>query len=248
MEADITVFDEVDSTNTILEHKAREGCPEGTCVVAFSQTKGQGRSGRSFYSPDGGNLYMSFLVRPKSNGSDLLTVIAAVSVVEGIDHVLGKDTGIKWVNDIYSEGKKVCGIIAKAFNAGTADMYVVVGIGINIYESDVIPDDIKDIYASVMKKSCDLSVQEAKDQALMLARFIKDRFFFYHKEGSRSDIIGKYKAKSVVIGRDVFYLSGDSVTKAHVVDIDDEGSIVLMTDDGLMHYRDGEIRIRYTDD
>ena len=89
METDLIVYDEVDSTNTVLEKLADEGAPEGTCVIALSQTKGQGRSGRSFFSPEGGNLYMSMLLRPDTDERfDKITMAAAVAVSEAIDESL----------------------------------------------------------------------------------------------------------------------------------------------------------------
>ena len=82
MEADIRVIEVVDSTNIRVAALADEGAPEGTCVVAFCQQKGQGRSGRTFFSPEGGNLYMSLLLRPKSEEqTDHITVAAAVAAL-----------------------------------------------------------------------------------------------------------------------------------------------------------------------
>ena len=126
METDLKIFDTVDSTNDTLKELADKGAAEGTCVLAFCQRKGQGRSGRRFFSPDGGNMYMSLLLRPGNlESSDMITVTAAVAVVSAIKEVFGKDTGIKWVNDIYFGKKKICGIIATAYNIGTDDMYII---------------------------------------------------------------------------------------------------------------------------
>ena len=246
MEADIKIYDVVDSTNTTLEEMAKEGAPEGTCVVALAQRKGQGRSGRTFFSPGGGNLYMSFLLRPEADKAGMLTVTAAVCVVEAIKEIFGTDTGIKWVNDITCRGKKVCGIVAQAHNYGSDDMYVVIGIGINIYESDDVPHEIKDIYASLIGKRCDLGEKEQKEQALILARKILERFSYHHEKRNMAEVIDIYRQHCCVTGRTVEYVYGDRTFRAKVLGIDDTGGIILDEDGVATTYHDGEIRITPT--
>ena len=111
---DIIVVDSVESTNTALKQMAADGADEGTVLIAKSQTKGRGRLGRSFVSDDGG-LYLSLLLRPKSSAeaSLLITVAAAVSVAVAIENICQKNCQIKWVNDIYLNGKKVSGILTE---------------------------------------------------------------------------------------------------------------------------------------
>ncbi len=248
METDIKVYDTVDSTNTTLEEMADKGAPEGTCVIAFRQLKGQGRSGRTFFSPRGGNLYMSFLVRPSHEKTDMLTVTAAVATVEAIKETLGLTTGIKWVNDILYHDRKVCGIIAKAHNFGSRDFYVVVGIGINIYENDDIPADIEGRYGSLMERGCDLEQKDADEHSVELAKNILSRFSFYYVSDDNTGIIDVYRKYCIVIGRDVEYVYGNESFSARVCGIDETGGIIL-EENGTKHtYHDGEIRIRYGHD
>ncbi|MBQ4151125.1 MAG: biotin--[Clostridia bacterium] len=61
----ITRFGEVTSTNDIAKNLAEDGAPEGTVIIADKQTKGRGRMGRSFLSPEGTGLYMSIILRPE---------------------------------------------------------------------------------------------------------------------------------------------------------------------------------------
>ncbi len=246
METDIIVYDVVDSTNTIIEEMAGEGAAEGACVVAFAQTSGQGRSGRSFYSPPGGNLYMSFLLRPRNEDTGMLTVTAAVATVEAIRSVFDISTGIKWVNDIIYNDRKVCGIIARAQNYSTDDMYVTVGMGINIYESDDVPADIKGRYGTLTGEKCPLDKEKTRKQSLKLARTILDIFMGYYKNGFLN-VMDKYRQNSVVIGRMVEYVQGESTKTAKVTGIDDDGSIMLDENGRISSYRDGEIRIRTAD-
>ena len=147
---ELDVFDTVDSTNTVCLKRASGGDRRTYAAVAGGQTRGRGRRGRSFFSPDGTGLYMSILLRPSGLTADQavrFTTVAAVAVSEAIETVAGRSATVKWVNDIYVGGRKACGILTEAsFNPedGTLD-YAVVGIGINVYEPQGgFPEEIKD--------------------------------------------------------------------------------------------------------
>ena len=108
----VVVFDEVDSTNTVAKSIAEQGANEWTVVISSRQTGGRGRLGRSFFSPDGTGLYMSIILRP-SFGVDAalnITASAAVAVTRAIEKLTDKVPLIKWVNDVFVDGKKVCRI------------------------------------------------------------------------------------------------------------------------------------------
>ena len=119
---------ETDSTNRVAKELARQGAKHGTAVLARRQSAGRGRMGRQFFSPEGG-LYLSVILRPDVTPEDLLlmTPMAATAVWKAVESLTGIRLGIKWVNDLYLEGKKVCGILCEG--AGDA---VVVGIGLNL--------------------------------------------------------------------------------------------------------------------
>ena len=122
------ILHETDSTNRVAKELAREGAAHGSWVLAHRQTAGRGRLDRSFFSPEGG-LYCSIILRPSIPMEDwvLLTPMAATAVRRAVHDTTGIQTDIKWVNDLYLDGKKVCGILCEA--AGDA---VIVGIGLNL--------------------------------------------------------------------------------------------------------------------
>lgn len=152
----VLVFDEVDSTNSRARALAMRGAAEGTVVTADSQTSGRGRMGRKFESPGGKGIYLSIILRPEFSPQIALftTTAAAVAVSEAIYEVTGKETGIKWVNDIYIDGKKICGILAEAeLNPKTSQFdFVILGIGINFntvnsdFSKSVIERGVGSIY------------------------------------------------------------------------------------------------------
>ena len=127
---------------------AKEGCVHGTVVLSHKQTAGRGRFNRSFYSPEGTGLYMSIVLDADKLCLDeytLLTPLVAVITSKVIDSVAGKKCGIKWVNDLYLEGKKVCGILCER-----VENAVVIGIGINL-SVKAFPNEIKNIAVNLGK-------------------------------------------------------------------------------------------------
>ncbi len=248
METDIRLFDAVDSTNITLKELADNGAAEGTCVMALSQRRGQGRSGRTFFSPEGGNLYMSLLLRPQNKTAlEMITVTAAVAVVEAIKERFGIMTGIKWVNDIMLCGRKVCGIVAHAHDIGTSGRHVILGIGVNVFTSRNIPEDIADRYGSILDETFDLTSEEGRNIPVGLGKSIINRFADYYESGSYDDVIARYRKYSSIIGKKVEYISGDESIEATVAGIDDNGGIILDTGGKVRSYRDGEIRISIKD-
>lgn len=144
--------DEVSSTNDELLTLAKNGQKENTVLLAKSQSAGKGTNNRSFFSPENG-VYMSILVRDvEKECLPFVTAFAAVCVSRTLNTLCGADTRIKPVNDVYIDGKKVCGILTKAqSSAGERADFVIIGIGINLfYPQNGFPEEIKDIAGAVL--------------------------------------------------------------------------------------------------
>lgn len=140
-------YREVDSTNRMAKELAAQGAPEGLVLVADRQTAGRGRLGRHFHAPEGG-LYMSFLLRPTLPISDMMAVTACMAAaVHCALKEFGITTQIKWVNDLYLNGRKLCGILSEgSFNAELLQMeYLVIGIGINLVPDPHLPEELRPI-------------------------------------------------------------------------------------------------------
>ena len=134
-------FDEIDSTNTEALNQARRGAPEGLCVVARRQTAGRGRHGRVWVSEKDAGLFFSLVLRPtiETRFLPLITLMSAVAVHDTLETLYGFDCDIKWVNDIHTSGKKICGILAETTET-TQGLAVVVGIGINLKSTNFPPE------------------------------------------------------------------------------------------------------------
>lgn len=240
------IYDTLDSTNIRAKQLALENAPHGTVVIARQQTAGRGRLGRSFFSPREG-IYISIIVRPDFDltKSVLVTSAASVAVAESIESICGMDAKIKWVNDIYADNKKVCGILTEGitdFETGQIES-LVIGIGVNTTIKD-FPEDLLDIAGAVegdySKSSLAASIIS---RTLDLMDTIEDRSF-----------ISTYREKSLVIGKSVKVFKGVykslpeeelEARPARVLDIDENGCLVVLYPDGTREsLTSGEITVR----
>ncbi|QHQ60557.1 biotin--[acetyl-CoA-carboxylase] ligase [Anaerocolumna sedimenticola] len=235
----------VTSTNTILKELASEGEAEGKVLIAEEQTGGRGRLGRNFYSPARTGLYMSILLRPKVKVEDSLyiTTSAAVSVAKAIEKVTGCEAKIKWVNDIFCDGKKVCGILTEAgvdFEGGGLE-YCIVGMGINVARPQGdFPDEIKEIAGGIFEPNRYSSNLRSK-----LAAEILNYFWGYYSEFSKKAFIDEYRRRSFLIGKEVNIISGDQLQNAKALDIDENARLVVQLPDGeIKTLSSGEVSIR----
>lgn len=240
----IEVLPKLASTNTTAREKAAAGAAEGYTVIAGAQTDGRGRKGRSFFSPADTGVYMSIVLRPSrwtSKQALKLTTMAAVAVCEAIDAVSDEKAYIKWVNDIYISGKKVCGILTEA-SLGLEDdflEYAVLGIGINVSApKNGFPDELRDIAGAVFSQAqCD-----GKNR---LAAEILNRFMEHYKNPHQTDYVCSYRKRSLVIGKEIRFMSSGSLKKAVALDIDDDCRLIIRDEDGnIKTLSSGEISIR----
>src|SRR5947209_6589382 len=142
-------FDSLPSTNTEAARQAALGVAEGLCVIAREQTKGRGRRERMWVSPKDAGIYLSTVLRPRisSESWPLITLMAAVAVHDALFKACSLVTDIKWPNDIYASGKKLCGILAETVetNAGRA---VIVGLGVNLNKT-ALPPELREAATSI---------------------------------------------------------------------------------------------------
>lgn len=217
------VYKELVSTNDTAKGMAENGAPEGALVVAEYQSGGRGRAGHTFYSPKGG-IYMSLILRPSFPDFTLITPAAAVAVCKAVSD-LGFDCGIKWVNDIYKNGKKVCGILTESnINSGWA----VLGIGINT----VCPgENAPEIAGWLYDGEADNGMITDK----VLDEFIK----IYEKMPDRS-FISYYREKSVLKGRMLLINGAEYKYKG----IDDDFGLIVSDNEKDVKFICGEVSVK----
>ncbi|MEA4869944.1 MAG: biotin--[acetyl-CoA-carboxylase] ligase [Christensenella sp.] len=240
---DLRVFDSVDSTNLVLRQLANQGAPEGTVVISAEQTGGRGRKGRSFYSPEGTGVYVSLLLKPKIAPDDatLITTTAAVAVSDAVERLSGRPSAIKWVNDVFMDGRKVCGILTE----GSFDMesgqfeYAILGTGINVYTpAGGFPEEIRSIAGSVLSSPA----PDGKNR--MTAEYLNRFLPLYRSLGSASTNAA-YRRRSFVLGRMINLIAGDRVTPARALDVDEKCRLLVEYADGRREsLSSGEISIK----
>lgn len=229
----IEVFKEVTSTNDKAREFELSGC--GDCVVISDyQSAGRGRRGRSFFSPKGMGLYISFLLHPDMDISRVtpVTCMAAVATARAIEKVTGKNPSIKWVNDLYLEDKKICGILTEGFTSiedGSLS-YIVVGIGINLYmPPSGFPEDIKKTAGVVFGEG----QTEANIRNRLSASLIHE-FMTLYRNNETKDYYEEYKSRLNLIGSYVKILSPDKQATgdyAYVTGIDKDFHLCVEYED-----------------
>lgn len=237
------VFESVDSTNDVAINLAKESAHEGETVIALRQTAGKGRLGRTFVSKSGG-IYFSLVLKPKISPEDtlLITVAAAVAVCRAIESVSGKKCGIKWVNDIYTDGKKVCGILTEGgFNADGGLRYAVLGVGINLFNYD--KDFLNDVpIAGTVFKKDDKVFSKNRIMAKIIGEFANCFFEFYDNLLSK-EYISEYSRRSILDGRKITYIKDNTSHTATVCGINDRAELVVKDGEKQECLSTGEVRI-----
>lgn len=229
-DADVMTFDAVNSTNVLAEKLAAE-TDRPIVIAADSQTDGRGRNGKSFYSPETG-LYLSLVTHPHSDFFALETVTcgAAVAVCRAIEKLTELKPQIKWVNDIYIGGRKVCGILCRALGGNGKADHLITGVGINISTAD-FPDEIKNVAGSL---------NTAVDKNILTAEIINQLMKI--PEG---DYMDEYREKSCVLGREITYYINGIAHSGKAVGIDGSGGLTVEKDGGKITLTGGEITVRF---
>lgn len=236
----LEVVDAVPSTNALVGERAADGAQEGYVLLANGQTAGRGRGGRAFYSPKETGVYLSVLLRPKTAAVSI-TTMAAAAMCEAIGAVSGREARIKWVNDIFVDGKKVCGILTEGvFSMETGQLdYAVLGVGINAYcPIKGFPEDLREIAGPIFQAP-------GGDQKNRLIAFFLQRFFHYYRSDNPAEYVQSYRRHSMVIGKRITVVLPHEERQALAVDMDDQCRLIVEYADGrreVLSY--GEIRIR----
>lgn len=238
-------FKTLPSTNLTAKELAANGEAEGKVIVAEGQTAGRGRQGRPFYSPHGTGLYMSLLLRPDLSASDsaLLTTAAAVAVCKAIEHLSGEETQIKWVNDVYMRGKKICGILTEAsvsLESGLLE-YAVLGVGINVARPlEGFPEELAGTASSIFPDGASPGGFRNRLAAEILNRFMAE----YSRLTDRA-FLPHYRERLFLLGRQVTVLQGNAAPRSAVaLDINDDCHLKVQYDDGTVDVLpSGEIRV-----
>lgn len=219
----ITIFDTLPSTNDYCE--TRE-FGEDTAIIAREQTGGKGTKGRSFSSPRGG-VYLS-LVRYypcKAENSFSLMIASCMAVVKTLE-LYGVSAGVKWPNDVFLNGKKICGILIKNSFEGENVKKSITGIGVNV--NNDIPKDLADIAINLKSVVGEVDIDE------FYKRLIENLYADYS--------VDEYRSRNIVLGKEITVIKNGESRKAVAEDVAADGSLVLKGGERLFY---GEVTIRF---
>ena len=236
-------FETIDSTNTYLKQLAEADAEGGTAVIAHSQTGGRGRLGRSFHSPAGSGIYLSYLLRPncKPEGLMHLTCAVAVAMCDAVEKATGLRPGIKWTNDLVWQKRKLGGILTElGFENGLVS-YAVVGIGINCTQTEEdFPRELRSIATSLSAVS-----GKAVDMAALEEQMLAALQTMAESLDRKEDILRRYRSDCVTLGQQVCVVRADEVTHGTALDVDGDGALVVRFEDGSVRaVSSGEVSVR----
>lgn len=233
----------IDSTNTEARRLLTDGLiVRPTLITADMQTGGRGRQGKSFYSPEGSGIYMTLVLFPDCpmDAAVTLTTRVACATAAAIAEVSGVTPGIKWVNDLYLKGRKICGILCEAVNDYSTSTLktVIIGIGVNISTED-FPEELKAVAGSLSLAAPE-GLKDIGSFKQRLAESIARHVLCLDSCGFPE----YYREHSIVLGRDIRYIEDGVSHEAHAVDIDDLGGLVIEEHGQRRTLTSGEISIK----
>lgn len=238
----LELYRSIDSTNNILKTRV-ETLPDWFTVIAEQQTAGRGRMGRTFYSPAGCGIYLSTLLHPvlPAKKSVRITAASAVAACRAIEDCTGRQAEIKWVNDVFLNGRKVCGILTEgALNLETDGLdWAVMGIGMNVYEpEESYPEALREIAGAIAEK------RENNLRCRLAASFLL-HFHRLCSELESGRFAEEYRERNFLIGRQVLVIRGGEERAATALDVDRECRLSVRYEDGSREaLSSGEVRIR----
>ena len=222
------VHPELDSTNARCRDLARRGAAHGTVVAANSQTAGRGRQGRLFCSPPGSGLYFSVLLKQAValQEAPMLTACAAVAAARAIDALYSTHTHIKWVNDLYLDGKKCCGILTEgevSLESGKLEC-AIIGIGINVRNTQsCLPPELHPIVTSLEEAIPGCQVRRSE----LLAAVLYELEVLLPELSFRR-FLPEYRDRSCLIGKTAeITMENGARKKVAVVEIADDCGLVV---------------------
>ena len=244
---EILVLPQTSSTNTEMKQTYIHQKEEGFILVAHHQTAGRGRLGRTFHSDSGTGIYFSVLLRPTIQLEQIsfLTIAAAAATADAIEQTCGFSPEIKWVNDLYKDGKKLCGILTEASIEGESANIdsIILGIGINVtLDRSALSPEINQIAGCLADFSPALPLRNEILGAILSSL---DRYYCMLLEGRMDEILASYRSRITFLGKQITVLRHGTSFPATALSIDEKGHLRIQKEDGSQETLfSGEISIR----
>lgn len=241
----IEYYEALPSTNSEAKNLAREGCAEGTVVVAECQNGGRGRMGRGWFSPGNKGLWFSVVLRPPVNPVETpqVTMVAAVAVAAALREHAGVPAGIKWPNDILLDGQKVCGILVELNAEADRVNFMVAGVGLNVnIAREEFPPEIREI-ATSLQIAAGRPVPRVPLLRALLESF--DGWYRCWLEQGFVPVLEKWREMCVTLNCPVTVHTMKESFSGYALDVDDTGALLVRAEDGtIQRLIAGEVSLR----
>lgn len=243
----VICLDSTDSTNNELRKMAFECAASGTVVIANAQSDGRGRRGRTFVSPKNTGIYFSILFRPNCNPPECTTITAwtAVAVARAIYHVTNIHPSIKWVNDLFLNNKKICGILSEMSVENESDhvQHIIIGIGINVNQpASAFPEELQDIATSIYAETGQ-KISRAKLAAALIKEM--DKMFTDWPAASKA-YLKDYRKYNLTTKESMAIVSGNKQIPITVLGINEDFSLKVQYKDGRVeNLSSGEVSVKF---
>lgn len=239
--ASVEYYGEVGSTNDIAATRAAAGAAEGAVVIAAAQAAGRGRLGRTWFSPPGGGLYVSVVLRPPSaTAASLVTLAASVGIAEGIAESTGLMPEIKWPNDLLAPAtyRKICGILVESTGNGGRVDYAILGFGLNLRRA-AYPPDVRD-RAGSLEEELGRAVNAPDVLVSVLAGLARRYTETIH--GAADRVLARWQELAPrARGTAVEWQAQDGPRRGIASGIDATGALLVRTASGIERIVSGEV-------
>lgn len=230
----IQIFSEIESTNAEAASLASQGAPEGTVVIAESQTRGRGRMGREWISPPNRNLYLSVILRPKRYHDRLgnWTLSAALAAAKAIGRTTGLEPDLKWPNDLRIKKKKIAGLLIETLVQGKHVKNMVLGIGINVNMSRMdFPEPLRSTASSLSEV-----LGHTVDRNRLCRMLLQELDSNYKKflDGDFGTMLEGYRKRSETLNQRVRVQVRQKTLEGIAVDFSEDGALLLKCDNGIL--------------
>ena len=240
----IHYFEEVESTQNLARNLAAEGAPQGTVVIAETQSAGRGRMGRGWHSPPGVNLYTTIILRSRLAMPEVprLSLVAGVAAAEALEDVAPGIVQLKWPNDIWLNGRKAGGIIAEAVTDSTNHLTcVLLGIGLNLnLSADDVPPELRERAISVLCATGHRCDRVAVANSLFLR--LNTRYMETEARGFAA-VRPVWERYSALTGKRVAVVDANVREEGIVTGIDADGALLLNTNAGTRRIIAGDVTL-----
>lgn len=242
---EVLFFSEIDSTNREARERAEKEAPEGTVVIADSQSRGKGRRGRSWESPPGLNLYLSVILRPRifPPAAPQITLLAGIAAARALSGVSALECRIKWPNDIFLRGRKLAGILAELEGKGSRVQFVVLGIGANVnWKKEDFPAELRETATSLRIETG----REISRVAVAAAVFreLEKEYSSFLRQGFSPRMREEWNRLSWGLGKRVNLNLPEGKISGQVLGLDPDGALLLLDGEGKTHrFFAGEVNL-----